>query len=69
MKEKKIESRASVVSRIAECWGFYRRAVDLLELGYKDGWCDHAAFRVNGVGYVTDFKTLAMEPAYDGDGE
>lgn len=63
--ERKVESDASVVSRIAECWGFYRRAVVLMELGYKDGWCDRAAFQVCGVGYSTDFRTLAMDPAYD----
>lgn len=60
-----IESNASVKSRIAECWGFQRKRIELMELGYSDGWCDHAAFRVAGIGYSTDFRTLAMEPAWD----
>lgn len=60
-----IESNASVKSRIAECWGFQRKRIVLMELGYSDGWCDHAAFRVAGLGYSTDFRTLAMEPAWD----
>ena len=59
------ESNTSVRCRISECWGFYLPAVELMELGYKDGWCDHAAFRVKGVGYSTDFRTLAMDPAWD----
>lgn len=60
-----IESNASVKSRIAECWGFQRMRIVLLELGYSDGWCDHAAFQVAGLGYSTDFRTLAMEPVWD----
>lgn len=59
------ESKYSVALRISECWGFYPRAIELMELGYKDGWCNHAAFRVKGVGYSTDFRTLAMDPAWD----
>lgn len=60
-----IESNASVKSRIAECWGFQRKRIELMELGYSNGWCDHAAFRVAGLGYLTDFRNLAMEPAFD----
>lgn len=63
--DRKLESNASVVSRIAECWGFQRKRIELMELGYSDGWCDHAAFRVAGLGYSTDFRNLAMEPAFD----
>lgn len=59
------ESRGSVCRRIAEAWGFYCRRIELMELGYEDGWCTRAAFRVNGVGYETDFRSLAMEPAWD----
>lgn len=60
-----LESNASVVPRIAECWGFQRERIALLETGYRDGWCDHAAFRVAGLGYSTDFRNLAMDPAFD----
>lgn len=60
-----IESNASIKSRIAECWGFQRKRIVLLELGYHDGWCDHATFRVCGLGYSTDFHNLAMEPVWD----
>lgn len=62
---RKLESNASVVSRIAECWGFQRNRIELMELGYSDGWCDHAAFRVAGLGYSANFRNLAMEPAFD----
>lgn len=65
--ERRTESKASIRRRVAECWGFYCPAVELLELGFKDGWCDHAAFRVNGVGYSTDFRSLSMDPALDAD--
>lgn len=60
-----IESNASVKSRISECWGFQRKRIVLLELGYSNGWCDHAAFRVAGLGYSTDFRNLVMDPAFD----
>lgn len=63
------ETEASVRRRVAECWGFWCPAVTLMELGYEGGWCTHAAFRVAGVGYVTDFRTLAMEAAFDEPGE
>lgn len=67
--KRPLESNASIKSRIAECWGFYRRAIVLLETGYHDGWCDHAAFRVCGIGYSTDFRNLVMDPAYDEEAE
>lgn len=60
-----IESNASIKSRIAECWGFQRKQIVLLELGYSNGWCDHAAFRVRGLGYSTDFKALVMDPVWN----
>lgn len=63
--KRQTESNASVVSRIAKCWGFQRKLIVLLELGYHDGWCDHATFRVAGLGYSTDFRNLAMESAFD----
>lgn len=44
------------------------KRIKLMELGYSDGWCDHAAFRVAGLGYSTDFRNLVMEPAFDGGG-
>ena len=56
------ECDGSVRRRIAECWGFYFPRVELLECSYADGWCTAAAFRVNGVGYSTDFRTLTMLP-------
>ena len=62
MKE---ECMASVCRRIAECWGFYFKRVELLEADYVEGWCVAARFRVNGVGYSTDFRSLAMDPALD----
>lgn len=64
-----IESNASIKSRIAECWGFQRKRIKLLELGYHNGWCDHASFSVRGVGYSTDFRNLVMDPAYDEEAE
>ena len=63
--ERKTESRFSIVQRIAACWGFYASAIELLELGYRDGWCDHASFRVRGVGYSTDFRTIERDPSWD----
>lgn len=45
--------------------GFQRKRIVLPELGYSNGWCDHATFRVAGIGYSTDFRALVMEPAYD----
>lgn len=63
--KRQTEKIASVKSRIAECWGFQRERIELLETGYRDGWCDHAAFRVAGLGYSTDFRNLAMEPVWD----
>lgn len=60
-----IESNASIKARIAECWGFQRKQIVLLECGYLSGWCDHAAFRVCGIGYSTDFRILAMDPIWD----
>lgn len=61
------ENNGSIKRRIAECWGFYFKCIVLMETGYTDGWCTHASFQVNGVGYSTDFKTLVMEPAFDAD--
>ena len=66
---KKLESKFSIQLRISACWGFYPNAIELLELGYHDGWCDHASFRVHGVGYSTDFKTIVTDPAFDEEAE
>ena len=35
---KKLESKFSIQLRISACWGFYPNAIELLELGYHDGW-------------------------------
>lgn len=65
-REMKEENKGSICRRIAECWGFYRPAVTLLDCVFDNYWCVAAAFRVNGVGYRTDFRTLVMDSAYDG---
>ena len=63
--ERKTEVKYSIITRISSCWGFYPNAIELLELGYHDGWCDHASFRVHGAGYSTDFRTIERDPAWD----
>lgn len=60
----KTETNASVISRISECWGFQKKRIKLLEMGYHDGWCDHVVFEVAGVGYATNFRTIVMDAEF-----
>ncbi len=57
----KTESNASVIARISDCWGFKKKCIRLLEMGYHDGWCDHVVFEVSGIGYATNFRHLVMD--------
>lgn len=59
------ETVGSIRRHVAAVWGYREDDIKLLEASYHRGVCDWIAFSVNGLGFTTDFRTLAVAPQYD----
>lgn len=63
--EEGSETAESIVERIARTFPIDAGSIVLLETSSRHGVCTSASFHVNGAGFETDFRTLAVAPQYD----
>ena len=61
----KLESNASIKTRISNFTGFRTSEITLMEASYSGGICTHVDFVVKGKGFFTDFVIWGFNPVWD----
>lgn len=59
------ETVESIRRHIAAVFGYDPERIVLLEGSFRRGICESIAFAFDGLGFETDFRTLAVAPQYD----